>query len=79
VAGVADDIGKAHPAFAGAIRDRNQIPPGTPLAKAPKGRWHGVRDMYNHSLLGERPGFRHELASALAILELVWRARPLHR
>ncbi len=78
VAGMTHDIGKAHPAFAGAIRDRNQIPPGTPLAKAPKGCWHGVRDMYNHSPLGERPGFRHELASALAILELVWRARPLH-
>jgi CRISPR-associated endonuclease/helicase Cas3 len=78
MAGLTHDIGKAHPAFAGAIRDRNQIPDGTPLAKAPKGRWHGVRDMYNHSHLGERPGFRHELASALAILELVWRARPLH-
>ncbi len=78
VAGVTHDIGKAHPAFAGAIRDRNHIPSSTPLAKAPKGRWHGARDMYNHSDLGERPGFRHELASALAILELVWRTRPLH-
>jgi CRISPR-associated endonuclease/helicase Cas3 len=78
VAGVTHDIGKAHPAFAGAIRDRNQIPSGTPLAKAPKGRWHPVSDMYDHSDLGERPGFRHELASALAILELVWRTRPLH-
>jgi CRISPR-associated endonuclease/helicase Cas3 len=78
VAGVTHDIGKAHPAFAGAIRDRNQIPSGTPLAKAPQGRWHRVRDMYNHSHLGDRPGFRHELASALAILELVWRTRPSH-
>ena len=78
VAGVTHDIGKAHPAFAGAIRDRNQIPSGTPLAKAPRGCWHGVRDMYNHSHLGDRPGFRHELASALAILELLWRTRPMH-
>lgn len=78
VAGVTHDIGKAHPTFAGAIRDRNQIPPGTPLAKAPKGRWHSVRGMYNHSHLGERPGFRHELASTLAILEFVWRSRPSH-
>lgn len=78
LAGVTHDIGKAHPAFAGAIRDRNHIASSTPLAKAPKGRWHGARDMHNHSDLGERPGFRHELASALAILELVWRTRPLH-
>jgi CRISPR-associated endonuclease/helicase Cas3 len=79
MAGVTHDIGKAHPAFAGAIRDRNQIPPDTLLAKAPKGRWQNVRDMYNHSHLGERPGFRHELASALAILELLWRTCPMHR
>jgi CRISPR-associated endonuclease/helicase Cas3 len=78
LAGVTHDIGKAHPAFAGAIRDRNQIPIGTPLAKAPKGRWHGSRDMYNHSQFGGRPGFRHELASTLALLDLVWRARPTH-
>lgn len=78
LAGLAHDIGKAHPAFAGAIRDRNGIAPETPLAKAPKGRWRGVRDLYNHSFLGKRPGFRHELASALALLELAWRARPDH-
>jgi len=78
LAGLAHDIGKAHPAFAGAIRDRNGIAPETPLAKAPKGRWHGVSDMYNHSPLGKRPGFRHELAGALALLELAWRARPDH-
>ncbi|MFN8549454.1 MAG: helicase-related protein [Candidatus Eisenbacteria bacterium] len=78
LAGLAHDIGKAHPAFAGAIRDRNGIAPETPLAKAPKGRWRGLRDMYNHSSLGKRPGFRHEVASALALLELGWRARPDH-
>jgi len=78
LAGIVHDVGKAHPVFAGAIRDRNGIPPGTPLAKAPKGRWHGVRNLYDHSSAGKRPGFRHELASALAILELVWRAHPTH-
>ncbi len=78
LAGLAHDIGKAHAAFAGAIKDRNGIAPETPLAKAPKGRWCGLRDMYNHSSLGKRPGFRHELASALALLELAWRARPDH-
>jgi CRISPR-associated endonuclease/helicase Cas3 len=78
LAGLAHDIGKAHPAFAAAVRDRNGIPPDVPLAKAPKGRWHGIRAMYDHSSLGKRPGFRHELASALALLDLVWRARPDH-
>jgi len=78
LAGLAHDIGKAHPAFAGAIRDRNGIAQETPLAKAPKGRWRGVRNMYDHSPLGKRPGFRHELASALALLELAWCARPDH-
>lgn len=78
LAGLAHDIGKAHPAFAGAISDRNGIAQETPLAKAPKGRWRGVRNMYNHSPLGKRPSFRHEFASALALLELAWSARPDH-
>lgn len=78
LAGLAHDIGKAHPAFAGAIRDRNGISLETPLAKAPRGRWHGVRHMYDHSPLGKRPGFRHELASTLALFDLVWRASPTH-
>jgi len=83
LAGLAHDIGKAHPAFAGAIEDRNGIAPETPLAKAPNGRWHRFnrrRDLgvYDHSYLGKRPTFRHELASALALFELVWRARPDH-
>ena len=78
LAGIAHDVGKAHAAFAGAIRDRNGIPLGTPLAKAPKGRWHALRDLYDHSPAGKRPGFRHELASTLAIFELIWRAHPTH-
>lgn len=78
LAALAHDIGKAHPAFAGAIKDRNGIAPEIPLAKAPKGRWHALRDLYDHGPGGKRPGFRHELASALALLELAWRARPDH-
>jgi CRISPR-associated endonuclease/helicase Cas3 len=34
--------------------------------------------MYDHSSRGNRPGFRHELASALALVELAWRVRPSH-
>jgi CRISPR-associated endonuclease/helicase Cas3 len=75
---LAHDIGKAHLAFAAAVSDRNGIGADVPLAKAPTGRWHAIRDMYDHSSLGKRPGFRHELASALALLELMWRARPDH-
>jgi CRISPR-associated endonuclease/helicase Cas3 len=78
LAAIAHDVGKAHPAFAGAIRDRNGIPLDTALAKAPKGRWHGIRNLYDHSPLGKRPAFRHELASTLALFELVWRAHPTH-
>jgi len=78
LAGIAHDVGKAHPAFAGAIRDRNGIPTETPLAKAPVGRWHAPAHAYDHSHLGKRPGFRHELASALAIIECTWRASPTH-
>jgi CRISPR-associated endonuclease/helicase Cas3 len=78
LAGLAHDLGKAHPAFAAAIKDRNGIPPEIALAKAPKGRWHALGDLFNHGSVGKRPGFRHELASALALLELAWRARPAH-
>jgi len=78
LAGLAHDLGKAHPAFAGAIKDRNGIAPEFLLAKAPNGRWHAPRNLYDHGPVGKRPGFRHELASALALLELAWRARPDH-
>jgi CRISPR-associated endonuclease/helicase Cas3 len=78
LAALAHDIGKAHEAFAGAIKDRNDISPDVFLAKAPKGRWHALAHLYEHSRAGKRPGFRHELASALALLDLAWRARPDH-
>jgi CRISPR-associated endonuclease/helicase Cas3 len=78
LAGLAHDIGKGHPAFAAAIKDRNGISADVLLAKAPKGRWHSLENLYDHSSVGKRPGFRHELASALALLELAWRARPDH-
>lgn len=78
LAGLAHDVGKAHSAFACAIKDRNGIASEVPLAKAPKGRWHALKNLYDHSPLGRRPALRHELASALALLELAWRARPDH-
>lgn len=78
LAGLSHDIGKAHPAFAAAVRDRNGIPAEILLAKAPRGSWHPLRDLYDHSSLGKRPGFRHELASVLGLLEFCWRVRPDH-
>jgi CRISPR-associated endonuclease/helicase Cas3 len=78
LAGCVHDIGKAHPAFRAAIRDRNGIAVEVPLAKAPRGRWHRLNNLYDNSVLGKRPGFRHELASALALMEMAWRARPDH-
>jgi CRISPR-associated endonuclease/helicase Cas3 len=43
---------------------------GEPAAKAPEDAW-----LKN----GSRPGFRHELASALTILETLYCAHPTHR
>lgn len=60
------DVGKAHPVYRKAITDGKtppeDAPAGTVWAKSP-GEKTGKRLRY------ERPGFRHELASALAILE----------
>lgn len=57
------DLGKAHPAFQSIIKDK----PGPDIAKAPPGYW--LRN-YKASETDPRPGFRHELASALALLVL---------
>lgn len=57
------DLGKAHPAFQSVIKDN----PGSDTAKAPTNRWLRT---YKVSDTDPRPGFRHELASALALLAL---------
>jgi CRISPR-associated endonuclease/helicase Cas3 len=51
------DLGKLHPAFVALMQENGQPKPGGPWAKSP----HNTRQK-------ERPGFRHELASALAWL-----------
>lgn len=69
------DVGKAHRVFQDAIADRarDDVPIGKrrDLAKAPKGAWK--RPAYP-----DRPGFRHELASTLALFELLRRVDPFH-
>ena len=69
------DVGKAHVVFQDAIKKaaRDGMPrgPRRDLAKAPTEAWR--RPAYP-----ERPGFRHELASTLALFELLRRANPYH-
>jgi CRISPR-associated endonuclease/helicase Cas3 len=69
------DAGKVHRIFQDAIHEegRRSASAGArrDLAKAPKDAWR--RPPYP-----ERPGFRHELASTLALFELLRRAQPMH-
>lgn len=70
------DLGKAHPAFSGAIRSaaRETGPPlamRNDLAKAPAHAWR--KPAYP-----KHPGFRHELASTLALFEFLKRSEPDH-
>ena len=69
------DWGKAHPAFArGTYRCD---PVREDLAKAPDAAWRTSR-LYHTETHGPRSGFRHELASCLATLELLRGAAPNH-
>ncbi|MBK9168574.1 MAG: hypothetical protein IPM24_14045 [Bryobacterales bacterium] len=66
------DRGKAHPVFQSRIELTNEAARklgGKPVAKAPNSAWRKN---------GTRPGFRHELASALAILETLRQSAPSH-
>lgn len=70
------DWGKAHPAFQAKLKPElfadaevQRRLAGQPAGKAPDAAWR------QH---GTRPGFRHELASALAILEALRKHRPDH-
>ncbi len=71
MAGRAHDLGKAHPAFQHAIKDGldNRVD----LAKAPNPSWRRGANIF-----GPRRGFRHELASTLALFEWLHRIDPHH-
>ena len=84
IASLWHDYGKCHPVFRGNIRVTDSAWRGRPdIAKAPPGDWLSPNSQtYNHperngwniaTRLGRRPGFRHELASTLAVLELAQR------
>ena len=70
------DWGKAHPAFASGTYYVE--PERTDLAKAPRDAWRPRNRLYRTDTHGPRFGFRHELASCLATLELLRGANPYH-
>ena len=78
LAAIWHDIGKAHPAFQGAIQHVER-PTRQDLAKGPDDSWSKPRGTYRIANSGElRPGFRHELASALAMFAILETYRPGH-
>lgn len=77
LAGRWHDTGKVHPALNNSI-----VGPGRPerrdLAKAPKEAWLPVHKLYPMEDGRRRAGFRHELASVLALFEVLKRHNPDH-
>lgn len=81
LAGRWHDLGKAHPAFQGAIRPVPGRPARQDLAKAPAPAWRKGRPLYQSppesaALPQKRPGLRHELASLLALFDVLSRHAP---
>ena len=76
------DLGKSHPAFQGMLRDREneQRPERSDLAKGPDAAWETDRQKFYTYLDGsdQRRGFRHELASALAMFSVLKSFAPRH-
>ncbi len=71
------DIGKSSPFFQGSMVCEGR-PARDDLAKAPSRAW-SPHWLYRSSVDGERrPGLRHELASALALFDVLRRCAPTH-
>jgi len=77
LAGRWHDVGKAHPAFAGSIRSLDR-PDRLDLAKAPATAWLPRTKLYPMPNGRRRRGFRHELASTLALFAVLQRHAPDH-
>ena len=73
------DVGKGHPAFQGCILpDADGHPRTTDIAKAPPDAWRPKRQLYKISEDEQRRGFRHELATAIALFAVLERHAPQH-
>lgn len=73
------DLGKAHPAFQSSIRvDASKHPGSSDVAKAPSSAWRERRDLYRLPDGTRRSAFRHELASVLALFDVLIRHQPAH-
>lgn len=80
LAGNWHDVGKVFPAFQGSIQKGLMgRPDRIDLAKAPQDAWHKGKRMYPMPDGTRRPGFRHELASTLALFDVVHRRKPEHQ
>jgi CRISPR-associated endonuclease/helicase Cas3 len=77
LAGRWHDLGKAHPAFQAIIESRGPHAARVDLAKAPDGAWQRPC-LYRTPDGEERRGFRHELASCLALFAVLRRYQPTH-
>lgn len=79
LAGRWHDVGKAHPAFQASIRLDNAPYQGADIAKAPDAAWPcSSKQLYRISSSDHRAGFRHELASTLALFAVLQRHNPDH-
>ncbi len=77
LAGRWHDLGKAHAAFQAVIETRGPYQARVDLAKAPDGAWQ-TPCVYRSADGETRRGFRHELASCLALFAVLRRYEPTH-
>ena len=78
LAGLWHDVGKAHPCFQGSMR-HGQRPERSDLAKAPQEAWsHDNLYRAADGSADYRPGLRHELASALALISTLLETQHGH-
>lgn len=77
LAGRWHDAGKALAPFQNSMVDAAR-PQRQDLAKAPQRAWLGVRQLYPDPPGRRRQGFRHELASTLALFAVLIRHQPEH-
>ena len=79
MAGRWHDLGKSHFAFQNSIKADDR-PVRDDIAKAPDAAWPcSAKSMYGVGSGIRRPGFRHELASALGLFCILERHEPLHQ